>query len=44
MAGDLPSATLPDDLEKIIHGEIDRLPGRFRVAVVHCDLEGRTHV
>ncbi len=32
-----------DDLEKIIHEEIDRLPGRFRVAVVLCDLEGRTH-
>ena len=31
------------DLEKIIHEEIDRLPGRFRVAVVLCDLEGRTH-
>ncbi len=32
-----------DDLEKIIHEEIDCLPGRFRVAVVLCDLEGRTH-
>ncbi len=32
-----------DDLETIIHEEIDRLPGRFRVAVVLCDLEGRTH-
>ena len=32
-----------DDLEKIIHGEIDRLPGRFRVAVVLVDIEGRTH-
>ncbi len=32
-----------DDLEKIIHEEIDRLPGRFRLAVVLCDLEGRTH-
>jgi membrane fusion protein, multidrug efflux system len=32
-----------DDLEMIIHEEIDRLPGRFRVAVVLCDLEGRTH-
>ncbi len=32
-----------NDLEKIIHEEIDRLPGRFRVAVVLCDLEGRTH-
>ena len=32
-----------DDLEKIIHEEINRLPGRFRDAVVLCDLEGRTH-
>jgi RNA polymerase sigma factor (sigma-70 family) len=32
-----------DDLETIIHEEIDRLPARFRVAVVLCDLEGRTH-
>ena len=32
-----------DDLEKIVHEEIDRLPGRFRAAVVLCDLEGRTH-
>ena len=32
-----------DEVEKIIHEEIDRLPGRFRVAVVLCDLEGRTH-
>jgi membrane fusion protein, multidrug efflux system len=32
-----------DDLKNIIHEEIDRLPGRFRVAVVLCDLEGRTH-
>ncbi len=31
------------DLQKIIHEEIDRLPGRFRFAVVLCDLEGRTH-
>ena len=31
------------DLEKIIHEEIDRLPGRFRAAVVLCVLEGRTH-
>ena len=32
-----------DGLAKIIHEEIDRLPGRFRVALVLCDLEGRTH-
>ena len=31
------------DLEKLIHEEIERLPGRFRIAVVLCDLEGRTH-
>ncbi|WP_422928473.1 RNA polymerase sigma factor [Singulisphaera sp. PoT] len=31
------------DLETIIHEEVDRLPGRFRTAVVLCDLEGRTH-
>ena len=38
-----PGQDNDDDLEKIIHEEIDRLPGRFRVAVVLCDLEGRTH-
>jgi membrane fusion protein (multidrug efflux system) len=32
-----------DDLGKIIHEEIDRLPSRFRVAVVLCDLEDCTH-
>jgi membrane fusion protein (multidrug efflux system) len=32
-----------DDFEKIIHEEIDRRPDRFRVAVVLCDFEGRTH-
>jgi HlyD family secretion protein len=30
-----------DDLEKIIHEEIDRLPGRFRVAVVLCSTNVR---
>jgi membrane fusion protein (multidrug efflux system) len=38
-----PHHSNDDDLEKIIHEEIDRLPRRFRVAVVLCDLEGRTH-
>ena len=38
-----PAHANDGDLEKIIHEEIDRLPGRFRVAVVLCDLEGRTH-
>jgi RND family efflux transporter MFP subunit len=32
-----------DDLGQVLHEEIDRLPERFRVSVVLCDLEGRTH-
>jgi len=31
------------DLARLVHEEVDRLPGRFRAAVVLCDLEGRTH-
>jgi RNA polymerase sigma factor (sigma-70 family) len=38
-----PHHATDDNIEKIIHEELDRLPGRFRVAVVLCDLEGRTH-
>jgi RNA polymerase sigma factor (sigma-70 family) len=40
------AATCPaadDGLGQILHEEIDRLPERFRVPVVLCDLEGRTH-
>jgi DNA-directed RNA polymerase specialized sigma24 family protein len=36
-----PDHANDDDLKAIIHEEIDRLPGRFRVAVVLCDLEDR---
>jgi len=32
-----------DDLGHVLHEEIERLPERFRVSVVLCDLEGRTH-
>src|SRR4051794_31054014 len=32
-----------DGLGRLLHEEIDRLPERFRVPVVLCDLEGRTH-
>ena len=32
-----------DDLGRVLHEEIDRLPERFRAPVVLCDLEGRTH-
>jgi RNA polymerase sigma factor (sigma-70 family) len=31
------------DLEQALHEEIGRLPERFRVAVVHCLVEGLTH-
>ena len=32
-----------NDLGHVLHEEIDRLPERFRVSVVLCDLEGNTH-
>jgi len=31
-----------DDIGPILHAEIERLPARYRSAVVLCDLEGRT--
>ena len=31
------------DLAAIVHEEIDRLPERFRIPVVLCELEGLTH-
>ena len=32
-----------DEIVGVLHEEIDRLPGRFRIPVVLCDLEGRTY-
>ena len=32
-----------DDLASVVQDEVDRLPERYRVPVVLCDLEGRTH-
>jgi RND family efflux transporter MFP subunit len=29
--------------ERVLHEEIDRLPERYRVPIVLCDLEGRSH-
>ena len=37
------AARLPDDLGQVLHEEIERLPERFRVPLVLCDLESRTH-
>lgn len=31
------------DTERILHEEVDRLPERFRRAIILCDLDGRTH-
>lgn len=33
----------PEDASRILHLEIDKLPSRFRGAVVLCELEGRSH-
>ena len=30
-------------MERLLHAEIDRLPERYRVPIVLCDLEGRSH-
>jgi HlyD family secretion protein len=35
--------TLHDDLARVLHEEIERLPERFRIPLVLCDLEGRSH-
>ena len=37
------SAEVGEDLTGLIHAEIDRLPDRFRMPVVLCDVEGRTY-
>jgi HlyD family secretion protein len=34
---------LHDDLARVLHEEIERLPERFRIPLVLCDLEGRSH-
>ena len=34
---------LEPDLDAAVHEEVNRLPVKYRAAVVLCDLEGRTH-
>jgi len=36
-------AGVDEDLGRILHEEIRRLPERYRIPVVLCDLEGRSH-
>jgi RNA polymerase sigma factor (sigma-70 family) len=38
-----PRADLHDDLRQLLDAELACLPGKYRVAVVLCDLEGRSH-
>ncbi|VTR91796.1 sigma-70 family rna polymerase sigma factor : RNA polymerase sigma factor, sigma-70 family OS=Singulisphaera acidiphila (strain ATCC BAA-1392 / DSM 18658 / VKM B-2454 / MOB10) GN=Sinac_0185 PE=4 SV=1: Sigma70_r2: Sigma70_r4_2 [Gemmata massiliana] len=41
----LLASGMPDpDVPGIVHEELARLPDRYRLPVVLCDLEGRTHV
>jgi RNA polymerase sigma factor (sigma-70 family) len=39
----LEPVDLAADVGQVLHEEIERLPERFRAAVVLCDLESRTH-
>ena len=34
---------LDDDLRRVLHDEIARLPSKYRLPIVHCYLEGLTH-
>jgi RNA polymerase sigma factor (sigma-70 family) len=43
MADRSPRQADEDDIAAVVHEEVDRLPERYRIPVVLCDLEGRTH-
>jgi RNA polymerase sigma factor (sigma-70 family) len=36
-------ARVPDEIEFLLHQEIDRLPERYRSPIILCDLEGHTY-
>jgi RNA polymerase sigma factor (sigma-70 family) len=40
--GTVPPPSHRDELALVLHEEVDRLPDCFRVAILLCDLEGRT--
>jgi RNA polymerase sigma factor (sigma-70 family) len=40
---EVAAAGNPEDLGRVLHEEIERLPARFHFPVVLCDLEGCTH-
>jgi RNA polymerase sigma factor (sigma-70 family) len=44
MAASSPCAEvrIGDEIARVLHEEVDRLPERYRVPIVLCDLEGRT--
>ena len=43
MSTDRSGDAVDPDRDQLLHNEIDRLPERYRLPIVLCDLEGRTH-